>query len=185
MAHVTAKTIRAGDIVASPLFNNGRTTSSDLIELCQDYLKGFRDRLPILVGLLEPLEIKDLTVELDSPGDGTNAMARTHLHSKFLDRSWSLREFQSYLVLSATEEWRSHWEFDPDQNDEDFGVVVTARRLADDGLWDPEGELIQFWMIGPFQETIPEVRLLGRVDLESFCDNPSPLNDKDALDSRW
>jgi hypothetical protein len=47
---------------------------------------------------------------------------------------------------------------------------VIARRLTDYGDYDPEGELIQFWMTGPFSDLITEVRLLNHVDLQSFVE---------------
>ena len=43
------------------------------------------------------------------------------------------------------------------------GVIVTARRLGEDGQFDVDGERIRFMMSCPVGRLIPEVERVGRV----------------------
>jgi hypothetical protein len=183
MLTANPENIAPGMVVSSPRFRYGRTTNANLAELANDYLHGHPDRLPILVGLEREYNIDGLALESTCAGEGETPVGRTELHPSFLDRSSSTREFFYYIVVSVETRWRENWPNDPGTNGDDFGLCVTARRIADDGLWHPNGELIEFWMTGPFEEVIEEVKVFATVNLEIYVDKPSPLSIKDDQDA--
>jgi hypothetical protein len=146
-----AKNISVGDIVQSPRFVYGEATNRDNPRAGCAWV-GASERCRVH-------HIEEVTIEVHGHRISTRIPGDLHKY----DRSDVSRREAKFVVVSTNMQGGGYGGHGPGDYYPD-GLYVKARRLAADGSYDPEGELIAFYMSGCFRQMILEVELTGRME---------------------